>query len=225
MPAKTRTVPPPFILPELRLTEEQKQRLLRLAPLFEIDVVVVPPWMTLSGPLLREGPVVLPMDVGIARLLAERPELRGLSDPHLLGPCQPLDIALPDGHPLGARASLSPADLADQTWIGTPAGLPFDRILRGIEAANGTPAHIAQRFADNGIVEALVAAGHGIAVLPRYTTRDRENGLITRPLTGVRASRLISVLMRPDRAERPSVRAVVTALKDEATRFEALHTV
>lgn len=71
MPAKTRTAPPPFILPELRLTEEQKQRLSRLAPLFEIDVVVVPPWMTLSGPLLREGPVVLPMDVGIARLLAE----------------------------------------------------------------------------------------------------------------------------------------------------------
>ncbi|TXL77661.1 SDR family oxidoreductase [Vineibacter terrae] len=29
----------------------------------------------------------------IARLLAERPELRGLSDTHLLGPCQPLDIA------------------------------------------------------------------------------------------------------------------------------------
>jgi hypothetical protein len=72
MPAKTRTnSPPPFILPELRLTEEEKQRLLRLAPLFEIHVVLAPPWMTLSGPLLADGPVVLPMDVGIARLLAE----------------------------------------------------------------------------------------------------------------------------------------------------------
>jgi len=29
----------------------------------------------------------------IARLLTDRPELRGLSDTHLLGPCQPLDIA------------------------------------------------------------------------------------------------------------------------------------
>lgn len=29
----------------------------------------------------------------IARLLTDRPELRGLADTHLLGPCQPLDIA------------------------------------------------------------------------------------------------------------------------------------
>ena len=29
----------------------------------------------------------------IARLLNDRPELRGLADTHLLGPCQPLDIA------------------------------------------------------------------------------------------------------------------------------------
>ncbi len=138
---------------------------------------------------------------------------------------EPLDIALPEGHPLGNKRSLSPADLIDQDWIGVPPGLPFDRILRGIEAANGTPAHIVQRFADNGIVESLVAAGHGIAILPRYTTRDRENGLITRPLNGVRASRLISALVRPDRAERPSVRVVVEALRDEAARFEAEHAV
>lgn len=136
---------------------------------------------------------------------------------------EPLDIAMPEGHPLGAKASLTPADLVDETWIGTPPGLPFDRILRGIEAANGTPANIIQRFADNGIVESLVAAGHGIGILPRFTTRDRENGLITRPLKGVRSSRLISALLRPDRAERPSVRVVVEALRTEAERFEAAH--
>ena len=136
---------------------------------------------------------------------------------------EPLDVALPEGHPLRTRTSLSPADLADEVWIGTPPGLPFDRILRSIEAVNGTPANIVQRLADNGIVEALVAAGHGIGILPRYTTRDRENGLITRPLTGVRASRLISALLRPDRAERPSVRVVVEALQAEAAAFEAQH--
>ena len=136
---------------------------------------------------------------------------------------EPLDVALPEGHPLGRKAVLTPADVADETWIGTTSGLPFDRILRGIEAANGTPARVTQRITDNGIVESLVAAGHGIGILPRFTTRDRENGLITRPLKGVRASRLISALMRPDRAERPSVRVVVEALRDEAERFEAAH--
>ena len=136
---------------------------------------------------------------------------------------EPLDVALPEGHPLAAKKSLSPADLVDELWVGVPLGFPYDRILRQIEVINGSPARIGQRFLDNGIVEAIVAAGHGIAILPRYTTRDHENGLVTRPLSGVRATRRISALMRPDRAERPSVRLVVEALRTEAARFEAEH--
>jgi len=136
---------------------------------------------------------------------------------------EPLDVALPEGHPLSVKASLSPRDLIDELWVGVPDGFPYDRILRQIETINGSPARIGQRFLDNGIVEAVVAAGHGIAILPRFTTRDHENGLVTRPLTGVRTTRRISALMRPDRAERPSVRLVVEALRTEAKRFEAEH--
>lgn len=146
---------------------------------------------------------------------------RGLAFTELMR--EPLDVALPEGHPLATRRVLRPADLIDETWIGVPVGLPFDRILRGIEAANGSPARVVQRIGDNGIVEALVAAGHGIAILPRFTTRDHGTGLVTRPLEGVRASRLISTLVRPDRAERPSVRAVVAALQEAARRFLADH--
>ena len=136
---------------------------------------------------------------------------------------EPLDVALPEGHPLSEKRTLSPKDLVDETWVGVPLGFPYDRILRQIEAANGVPARVGQRFLDNGIVEAIVAAGHGIAILPRYTTRDHENGLVTRPLTGVRALRQISALLRPDRAERPSVRLVVEALRAEAERFRKEH--
>ena len=137
---------------------------------------------------------------------------------------EPLDVALPESHPLAKKDSLSPADLVAETWIGVPLGFPFDRILRQIEALNGSPATIGQRFADNGIVESLVAAGHGIAILPRFTTRDHESGLVTRPLREVRATRLISALLRPDRAERPSVRLVVDALRTEAAVVVALYT-
>jgi DNA-binding transcriptional LysR family regulator len=136
---------------------------------------------------------------------------------------EPLDVALPEGHPLADKKTLSPRDLVDETWVGVPHGFPYNRILRQIETANGVPARVGQRFLDNGIVEAIVAAGHGIAILPRYTTRDHENGLVTRPLSGVRAARQISALMRPDRAERPSVRLVVEALRAEATRFRTEH--
>jgi DNA-binding transcriptional LysR family regulator len=146
---------------------------------------------------------------------------RGLAVVPLMS--EPLDVALPEGHPLAEKKTLSPRDLVDETWVGVPQGFPYDRILRQIETATGVPARVGQRFLDNGIVEAIVAAGHGIAILPRYTTRDHENGLVTRPLSGVRTMRQISALMRPDRAERPSVRLVVEALRAEATRFRAEH--
>ncbi len=136
---------------------------------------------------------------------------------------EPLDIALPEGHRLAGRTSLAPRDLAGETWIGAPAGFPFDRILQQVEIATGVPQNVSQRFVDNGIVESLVAAGHGIAILPRFTTRDHENGLITRPLTGIRSSRQISALMRPDRAERPSVRTVVGALREIGKRITSQH--
>lgn len=146
---------------------------------------------------------------------------RGLAVVKLMD--EPLDVALAEGHPLAEKSSLSAKDLIDETWIGAATDFPFDRILGQLEAITGTPARVGQRFLDNGIIEALVAAGHGIAILPRFTTRDHENGLVTRPLSGVRAIRQISALLRPDRAERPSVRLVVDALRVEATRFAAEH--
>lgn len=136
---------------------------------------------------------------------------------------EPLDVALPEDHPLARKDSLSPRDVAKETWIGVPHDYPFDSVLERVVAVTGEPVRVAQRIADNGIVESLVAAGHGIAILPRYTTRERGNGLVTRPLVGIRAKREITALLRPDRFERPSVRAVVDALKDEARSVELAH--
>ena len=89
--------------------------------------------------------------------------------------------------------------------------------------ATGQPVRVAQRFADNGVVEAMVAGGHGLAILPRFTTREHSNGLVTRPLIGVRARRDISAVLRPDRFERPSVRLVVQALREEARLVADAH--
>ncbi|CAN5258042.1 LysR family transcriptional regulator [soil metagenome] len=146
---------------------------------------------------------------------------RGLTVVRLL--TEPLDIALPEGHPLAAKESLSPRDVIGETWIGAPEGFPYDRILQQIEAVAGASAQVRQRFRDNGIIEAVVARGEGISILPRYTTRDHENGLTTRPLNGVATSRQISALLRPDRAERPSVRRVIEILRTEGARVQAQH--
>ena len=136
---------------------------------------------------------------------------------------EPLDVALPEGHPLADKSQLSPRDVIGETWISEPEGFPFDRVIREIEVATGGNAFVAQRFLDNGIIESLVAAGHGIAILPRFTTRDHENGLTTRPLRGIQSERRIAALVRPDRALRPSVRLVLEALREESRRLVALH--
>jgi hypothetical protein len=57
----------------------------------------------------------------------------------------------------------------------------------------------------------------GIALLPRYST-DHRGGrrLVCRPLTGVRAGRLVEAVLRTSTAERPAVAAVLDALRAEA---------
>lgn len=130
---------------------------------------------------------------------------------------EPLDIALPRGHPLTAKRSLRLADVISETWIGAPRGFPFDRLLQQIESAAGQRAYVAQRFNDNSVTESLVQAGHGIAILPRYTTRVHSAKIVMRPLRGIESSRDILAVMRPDRMARPAVREVVKELKAEAS--------
>lgn len=134
---------------------------------------------------------------------------------------EPFDVALPAGHPLVEKTVVRGTDLVDENWIGAPVGYPYDRVLERLGAAVGREPRIVQRVMDNLIVERLVAAGIGIAILPRFTTRSHGNGIVTRPITGLPAERQISALMRADRAERPSVRRVIELLKTEAERVVA----
>ncbi len=130
---------------------------------------------------------------------------------------EPLDVALAPDHPLAARAVLTPADLADQDWIAVREGFPVAGVLDAVAAAAGTPLRVVQRFNDFGVVEALVAAGHGVSLLPRHTAGRRGARLV--PLAGVRAGRRVDALLRRDRAERRVVRRVLDALRAEAARF------
>jgi DNA-binding transcriptional LysR family regulator len=134
---------------------------------------------------------------------------------------EPLDIALPPGHRLLEKEVLRPADLVGEPWIGVPLDMPFQQVLVEVEELTGEPPRVVQRFADTRIVEALVEAGQGIAILPRYTAGSTHSTIGLRPLRGLSVERKISALTRPDRAERPSVQLILEMLAAEAEKATA----
>lgn len=130
---------------------------------------------------------------------------------------EPLDVAIPEGHALAGKATLRAEDVIGFPWMGVPEGFPFDTVLRQIEVQADSPADRAQLFPDLRVLEALVSAGHGLSLLPRYTAlKNQGSGFVLRPLEGVKASRSIVALARPDVAVRTTIRQVLTMLQAEA---------
>jgi DNA-binding transcriptional LysR family regulator len=128
---------------------------------------------------------------------------------------EPLDIALPAGHPLAAKARLTPRDVAGEPWVTVHDGFPVLPLVEAIATAAGRRPELVHRVNEFTVVAEIVAAGGGVALLPRWTTR-RHPEVVLRPLAGVRARRHIDVLYRPERAARRAVRTVLGELRRAA---------
>ncbi|GAB3353104.1 LysR family transcriptional regulator [Amycolatopsis echigonensis] len=129
---------------------------------------------------------------------------------------EPLDVALPVGHRLARNRRVGLADLADERWISVDHGFPVDDVLRSLTVRTGVRPQIVQRINDFRITERLVAAGHGIALMPRYTMDTRRgSGLVGRPLAGIRAARLVEAVCRTGAANRPAVATVIDEMRAE----------
>ncbi|WP_275002473.1 LysR family transcriptional regulator [Promicromonospora iranensis] len=125
---------------------------------------------------------------------------------------EPLDIAMRADHALATRPRVTARELVLHEWYGVPIGYPFDDLRIAVETTTGTPVRVVQRLRDNRLIEALVAAGDRVAVLPRYSTTPGA-GIVLRPVHGMDAARWIVAILRPDRAERLAVRTVLEALR------------
>ncbi|TCM45285.1 LysR family transcriptional regulator [Kribbella sp. VKM Ac-2568] len=80
---------------------------------------------------------------------------------------EPLVVALPDDHPLARRKRLNLHDLVDARWIDAPEIAAPLADLRAATETDGLRASITYPGTDTLTLLALVAAGHGLAVLPR----------------------------------------------------------
>lgn len=128
---------------------------------------------------------------------------------------EPLDIALPADHPLAAKRRLTPRDVADQPWITVHDGFPLMTTIDAIATAANRRLNIVHRINEFTVVAEAVAAGGGLALMPRWTTRPHP-ALIFRPLSGVHTRRHIDVLHRPERSARRAVRMVLNELHHAA---------
>ncbi|MPY83153.1 MAG: LysR family transcriptional regulator [Actinophytocola sp.] len=146
---------------------------------------------------------------------AEPYESDRLSVTHLLR--EPLDVALPVGHRLAHRRKVELAELATERWIGVNVGFPVDDVLRSLTVRTGVRPDVVQRINDFRLTEELVAAGHGVALLPRYTVDTRRGKrLLRKPLAGIKAARHVEAVLRPGASARPSVATVLDLLRAEA---------
>ncbi|WP_067885832.1 LysR family transcriptional regulator [Nocardia vaccinii] len=127
---------------------------------------------------------------------------------------EPIDIAVTLGHDLAGRESVTAEELADETWLSVRGGFPVDDVLRTIATVTGVQPRIAQRLNDFGVIEELVAAGHGIALIPRHAVR--HPGLAVLRLAGVRAGRIYDLTTRPHAVRRPATATVLAAFRTAA---------
>ncbi|MGW4948562.1 LysR family transcriptional regulator [Actinoplanes sp. NPDC004185] len=129
---------------------------------------------------------------------------------------EPLYVAMPAGHRLAAKTSLTTGDVTTEPWISVREGFPIEGVLTAIAAAAGRPLDVVHRVNEFTVVAAIVAAGGGLALLPGYTSRP-EPGVVLRPLADLPVGRHIDVLARPESLHRVAVRAVLDALREIAT--------
>ena len=123
----------------------------------------------------------------------------------------PADVALPADHPLACRSRVALAALRDERWIASTHGtICHDWLTTTLRAAGHEP-DIVHHAAEFPTQLALVAAGLGIAVVPRLAADAVPPGVVLVPVEPSLCRRIFAV-WREEAARRPSVRAFVDML-------------
>ncbi|ARF72564.1 LysR family transcriptional regulator [Streptomyces griseus] len=131
----------------------------------------------------------------------------------------PLDVALPAGHPLAGAPALRLADLAADRWIFGGSG-PWSEITTAACEAAGFVPEQAHSAAGWTAILALVEAGMGIALVPRMASREQHReGVVMRVLAADQPRRHVVAAVRHGAESGPAVARVLGALTRVAESF------
>ncbi|WP_405578156.1 LysR family transcriptional regulator [Streptomyces sp. NBC_01190] len=125
------------------------------------------------------------------------------------------DVALPAGHRLEDRPEIELDELADDAWIAWPDGGFCHEWLLFTLRGKGIEPRIAHHVEEHATVLALVAAGLGVAVMPRLGRDPMPPGVRIIPVRHT-MRRHVYAVWREDADRRPAIRVAVEALRRSA---------
>ncbi|MCT2588618.1 LysR family transcriptional regulator [Streptomyces sp. N2-109] len=132
----------------------------------------------------------------------------------------PLDLVVPQGHPLTRRQRVTLADAAREPWIlGNPGTTYHQLVLAACMSAGFTP-HIAHYADEWGTGTALVAHGFGVILVPRLAQLSEESPVVRLPLRGEPALvRRIMAVTRLGARENPALTHAVETIAAAAAQL------
>ncbi|WP_199511415.1 LysR family transcriptional regulator [Nucisporomicrobium flavum] len=134
----------------------------------------------------------------------------------------PYRAVLPAGHRLARRrGGVELSDLAEEVWVGGHTGSAWYSIVRHSCRAAGFEPRTSLASDDYRAVQAFVAAGLGVAVIPALAVATTVPGVEVRRLRGTTPVRRVSVAHQTDGFPSPAVRTMTEILQDIATRRDA----
>lgn len=126
----------------------------------------------------------------------------------------PMYVAIPAGHPLAGRPTVSLADFRDEPWmLATTQTCPDSRLfLRACHAAGFEP-RIAFQNDDYQAILGFVAAGVGLALIPEMTARAVRGDVVVRDLRPEAPARPILAVV-PAGYRSPALKAMLAVLEE-----------
>ncbi|WP_163553572.1 LysR substrate-binding domain-containing protein [Candidatus Frankia alpina] len=132
----------------------------------------------------------------------------------------PLDVALPAGHPYAtatatatATAAAVPLEvLAGEDFISSGPGTPCHEVTHAACAAAGFVPRVRHRCEDYTAVLGLIAAGCGVGLIPRLAKLSSTPQVALRPIAGVPPIRPIFAVVRRGSQQAPHLSATLAAI-------------
>jgi DNA-binding transcriptional LysR family regulator len=131
----------------------------------------------------------------------------------------PMHVALPAAHSLADKPALTLGDLRDEDWVQTSASSPCARhVVRSCLAAGFEP-HVTFESDDYETVQGLVAAGVGVALIPRLALTRVHSGIVVRELAPRSPARKVVAATLSGPGVAPAAKTMVRILVDVAARY------